>query len=248
MTDIKPYQLCRGADIKCKLYKLLPHDMIALRKYKYCEGLNVLDEKFNPNGYMQPGGLYITSTPLIYYGEDWADLIAEVTLPDDAQVWTEENGRMKTDKLILKKPVSIFEYPWDWPTELKTNCSITRCGYFQTPERLMMAVRVNPDALAWVWGSRLTPDLCMEAVKKDGMLLYYANSCWRLTDEVRHAAIRQNGRALQFVKNPTREMCLDAVHHSADALEYVPASMYSECHLVILRKIAFGMYLSKQLE
>ena len=39
-------------------------------------------------------------------------------------------------------------------------------------------------------------------------------------------AVKQNGKALQFVKNQTLEICLEAVKQNGESLEYVKNKTY----------------------
>lgn len=94
-------KLLTGTDFKdIKLYKILANDFKHYN-YIYKEGLNELptDEPFDPSGDCKAGGLYVTDEP-----EHWMQmgtLIADVTLPPDAKVWTGSHAKYKVDKLML---------------------------------------------------------------------------------------------------------------------------------------------------
>jgi hypothetical protein len=50
--------------------------------------------------------------------------------------------------------------------------------------------------------------ICLEAVKQDGLALQYVKN---QTPEICLEAVKQDGLALKFVENKTPEICLEAV-------------------------------------
>ena len=62
------------------------------------------------------------------------------------------------------------------------------------------------------------PEECLEAVKQNGWALQFVKE---QTEEICLEAVKQNGWALQFVKEQTEEICLAAVKQDGMALEYV---------------------------
>ena len=63
-----------------------------------------------------------------------------------------------------------------------------------------------------------TEELCIEAVKNDGMALQFVKN---QNDILCKLAIQQNGMALQFVKNKTKEICFLAVQQNGMALQFI---------------------------
>ncbi len=63
-----------------------------------------------------------------------------------------------------------------------------------------------------------TPELCLEAVKKDGRALEFVKE---QTPELCLEAVKQTGYALEFVKEQTPELCLEAVKHFGFAIKFV---------------------------
>lgn len=72
----------------------------------------------------------------------------------------------------------------------------------------------------------MTNEICMAAVRRDGVALEYVES---QTDEICLAAVNQNGWSLQFVKNQTEEICLAAVDGYAPALKFVKEQTEEIC-------------------
>ena len=58
----------------------------------------------------------------------------------------------------------------------------------------------------------------LEKVKEDGLALEYVKE---QTPEICWEAVRQNGLALEYVKEQTPEICLEAVRQSGDSVRFV---------------------------
>ena len=58
-------------------------------------------------------------------------------------------------------------------------------------------------------------EVCLEAVKQNGEALEYVKE---QTPEICIAAVKQNGDALQYVKEQTKEICLEAVKQNGYAI------------------------------
>ena len=63
-----------------------------------------------------------------------------------------------------------------------------------------------------------TPEICMEAVKQNGRALQYVRE---QNKDICMEAMKQSGRALQYVNNQTPEICMEAVEQNGLALQYV---------------------------
>jgi hypothetical protein len=68
-----------------------------------------------------------------------------------------------------------------------------------------------------------TEELCIEAVKNNGMSLQFVKN---QTHEICLLAVKQNGMALQFVKNQNQEICLSAVQQNGMALQFITDKEY----------------------
>ena len=79
--------------------------------FKYQEGLNIDTIPFDPTGTCRPGGLYYSSEDIFAF-LDYGDYIAEVEIPEDAQVYEDPSRsirKWKADKIILKERKVITE-------------------------------------------------------------------------------------------------------------------------------------------
>ena len=63
---------------------------------------------------------------------------------------------------------------------------------------------------------------CLEAVKQDGHALQFVKE---QTPEICLEAVKQNGLALQYVIEQTPEICLEAVRQDGLALKYVNSNI-----------------------
>jgi hypothetical protein len=61
---------------------------------------------------------------------------------------------------------------------------------------------------------------CLDAVKKNGMLLKDIPKEWRW-DSIAEVAVKQNGMALQFIDIPDEETCINAVKQNGLAFQFV---------------------------
>ena len=62
------------------------------------------------------------------------------------------------------------------------------------------------------------PEECLEVVKQNGYALQFVKD---QTEEICLEAVKHNGFTLQYVKKQTEEICLEAVKQDIDALVYV---------------------------
>ena len=63
-----------------------------------------------------------------------------------------------------------------------------------------------------------SPEVQMEAVKEDGWAIRYIKNP---TVEVQMAAVKQDGRAIEFIKNPTPEMQMEVVKQDGSAIQHI---------------------------
>ena len=138
----------------------------------------------------------------------------------DGRALADVPHRLKTAKLCAKAVEGCWEALKFVPAELKTE------------ELCLEAIRQNARAFVDCMHAR-TPAICMEAVKRDGLLLRFVpppNRCIfpgavdLRTKDLCLAAVRQNGLALEFVPKElkTPEICLEAVWQNGDARRFVP--------------------------
>ena len=232
--------------------------------YEFKSGLNVDTKQFYPYGECQPGGIYFCDwerLPIwLNYNGNRMCYMRLVTIPDDAQVYKEED-KFKADKLILGERQEISELEiWNdreycaaavelnghilkyLQTEEICMAAVKRNGYElqdvrnQTEEICMEAVRQNGLALEYVFDQ--TEEICLEAVKRNGMALKYVKN---QTEEICLEAVRQNGSALECISNQTEEICMEAVKQNGYALEYVKNQTEEIC-LAAVRQNGTSLY------
>ena len=169
-----------------KFYKILKEDCVH-NGYQFVNGLNIDPVSFNPEGKCSKGGFYFTEYNKIahwlYYTEDLT-YIAEVIIPDDAQVYIEKD-KFKADKFIinLNNKIDIKDH------ECWTNNNFCK-----------IAIQQNGLALQFV--KEQTDELCKLVVQQNGYDLRYVNE---QTEELCKLAVQQNGSALRHVNNQTDE-------------------------------------------
>jgi hypothetical protein len=80
-------------------------------RFRFKTGLNFDHLEFNPVGQCRPGGIYFTDynkrTMWLEYGGKKMHWTRNVTIPDRAQVYV-ENNKFKADKLILSERQLIY--------------------------------------------------------------------------------------------------------------------------------------------
>ncbi len=117
----------------------------------------------------------------------------------------------------------------------------------RTPELCMKAVRENGLMLSEVPASIMSEEICLEAVKDAPQALALAPDGFR-THAVCLAAVGRQGNLLRFVPERLRtaEICMAAVASDGDALSDVPDRLKTpELCLVAVRSSRVGIALSK---
>jgi len=90
---------------------------------------------------------------------------------------------------------------------------------YQSPCVKEIAVKTNPFAI--VYATPLTRELCLKAVKANGMTLEYINTPPFMYDEgIALAAVIQNPMAIKFVHKQTPLVCLEAVRGNGALIEW----------------------------
>lgn len=82
---------------------------------------------------------------------------------------------------------------------------------FRTPTCIAEYAKVRPELLDF------TVDV-LKTVSENGMLLEYVKGY--ASDEIKIAAVKQNGLALKFVENPTEFMCSLAIEQNWESIQY----------------------------
>uniref|UniRef100_UPI0031B5FCDE DUF4116 domain-containing protein n=1 Tax=Clostridioides difficile TaxID=1496 RepID=UPI0031B5FCDE len=73
---------------------------------------------------------------------------------------------------------------------------------------------------------RLNYEACVEIVKKNGLMVQFfkwdkLNLTQEQIEEICLVAVKEDGRALEYINNPTKDMCIEAIKKNALSLEYV---------------------------
>ena len=87
-----------------KVYYKVTNEQECHNGYRYKDGLNILEEKFNdnPNASCVAGGFYFTDYEHLPRFFEYGTWIREVTIPTDARVVKDPEGdKWRTDKIIL---------------------------------------------------------------------------------------------------------------------------------------------------
>lgn len=184
-----------------KLLKVLSEDQIHYG-FGYKLGLNIDTKVFDPSDKCKAGGLYFTTEKNIRDYLSHGPKIAEIGVPDDARVYIEER-KFKSDKIVI---ISITDVPSFFQKEVN--------------EKPLEYIRYDPNLLPYVKNQapELYRELCIEAVKQNGMALYHVK---KQTPELCLIAVKRNACALKYVKDQTPEICMAAVEKNREAFGYV---------------------------
>ena len=169
--------------------------------FEFKSGLNVDIIPFNPKDSCRAGGIYFCElgklSKWLEYGYQKMYYARYVSIPDDAQVYEEED-KWKADSLVLGEREEISKLRvWD------------------DEKYCMEAVRQNGSALQYVRDQRET--ICLEAVRENGYALKYVNN---QTEEISLEAVKESGLALKYVRDRTEEICRVAMEEEFYALQY----------------------------
>jgi hypothetical protein len=88
----------------------------------------------------------------------------------------------------------------------------------QTEDTLLDYVDDDGLCLEYIDEKAQTPDICLYAVRQNGRALQYVKNPTPLME---HEAVRQTGRAVAFVREQTRDLCVAAVKQNGLWLKYV---------------------------
>ena len=146
--------------------------------FQYKLGINIITKNFNPLNNNELNGLYFTDRyNIIKYLRYYDIYIAELTIPDDAQVYRDPNEDIwKSDKFIINKYYPINEWA-GWNDEknriraIKNNDQMLKyiSEEFKTKELCELAVNQNGNALEWVPEYLKNKELCLKAVELNNL-------------------------------------------------------------------------------
>jgi hypothetical protein len=109
---------------------------------------------------------------------------------------------------------------------------IAKLGYIMcipkevvTEDMYIEVVKYNGYLFTSIPKTKITPLICLEAVKKSGDILRHINE---QTEELCLEAVRQYGRALEYVNHKTYSICMEAIKQNSSAFKYVPNTFLTE--------------------
>jgi hypothetical protein len=151
------------------------------------------------------------------------------------------NQKLEYCLIALKKNGCAIKYIKDQTPELCL-AAVNMYGFAlrEIKERpydlCLTAVKKDGSAIKYVPYNLLNYELCLEAVKGFAYELKFILKCKsenkiNLTDEQINdlyiAALNKNGTSLEYIANPTYELCLFAVKSNGQALKYVPNNVFT---------------------
>jgi hypothetical protein len=98
------------------------------------------------------------------------------------------------------------------------------CNEEQTEEICLEAVKHNGLLLRYV--KEQTKEICLEAVKEDERALQIVEE---QTEEICLESVKKNGGSLQFVKKQTEQICLEAIKQNVNSLQFVKEKTEQIC-------------------
>lgn len=219
----------------------LTNDNECHRGFRYRNGVNQLppDEKFNPSGDCEPGGLYFfTEEQLEKYESNAAGVcnlkwIRQVSFdhPDvrNARIYVNPgNGKCKCDKFFLGQRKKFFINDYVVVTPENVSSFLARHIRWTSELALVAVKRIHHySVLSYI--PETIPDyreICLVAVQHDGYALPFVPMILR-DREMHEVAVKTTGMALQFVPGALRDekMCLAAVQQDGYALQFVPEAL-----------------------
>jgi hypothetical protein len=199
--------------------------------YRYKEGLNCLDGKFNSDNICGSGGLYFCDEKdigkWISYSDKVMYYIWDVTLLDDSKL-VDMGDKLKTDKFILQNKRTIWDDNELCKLAVQQNGDFFRFVKNQTEEICKLAVQEKCCALMYV--EEQTEEICKLAVQNNYLALQYIKN---QTEEICKLAVQHYGEALKFVREQTEEICKLAVQQNGHALRWVKNQTEEICKLAV---------------
>lgn len=223
-------------------------------EFQFKDGLNIDTKDFRTD-IICDYGLYFTDYDNMHrwidYGYYIMRYIRKVTIPNDARVCIENNGKYKTDKFILSSREAIENEIYLKVVKTNSDIIISMPDFLKTKEICLEAIKQDINMLEYIpeylknkeiyleivkqYGNKLRDvpkhlsdgEICLEAVKENGCALQYVSESLQNYTLCIQEAIKQNGYALQYVPDAFKDykICLKAVKQNGYALYYVPNAL-----------------------
>jgi len=175
--------------------------------FQYQEGLNIDTNPLN-NLMCSAGGLYLTFGDCfhkwLYYNYMMMTYIWDVEIPDEAQVFREDDTKIKADRLILTNRRLIKDMK-EW----------SNVAFLEEAHRYN---GLSFGGLAWIYNDKPTLQLAM--VQYDKSLI---KDIKNPTEELQLIAVQSNGRLIEHLKDPSEAVQLAAVQQDGHAISFIPS-------------------------
>jgi len=207
-----------------------------LKGYHIKTGLNIDIDKFND------GEICFTNLASFDIWYIFANMVAIITIPDDAKVYCDVL-KANADKILISERMTFPQFfetikKEMWIELIKENGLMLKFVPIdlRIVELCEIAVKQNGLALEYVPINLRTKELCTSAVKKHGYALSHIPQELR-TNELCEIAVKQNGLALEDIPQElrTNELCEIAVKQKGLALEHVPQELITNemCEIAV---------------
>lgn len=218
-------------------YKILNADLNHYG-FQYKLGLNIDDKPFNHSGSCQSGGFYYTNKEHLHKYLSYGCYIADVVVPDDAQIYAEpDNTKWKADKIIITKITWIGDHELWQDSAFLSTINIKNYDYTCltcNSSELMLKIKRAPLSIMFV--KNQTENLCMLAITQNYAALQYIKV---QTETMCLIAVLLNSEALQYVKHQTEKVCIAAVARNFHTLRLVKKPTKKICAIAITKNLAY---------
>lgn len=227
-----------------KFYKFLNDDLIH-NNFVYDLGLNTDTETFNPDGECLAGGLYFCEEIQCHlFWNTCGSKLGSVSIPDDAQVYVEKYS-FKVDKIIINDVIDFVDVPDKfWIDNIFDRYeSVVEYAKYHL-EKAVNAYIEKADTLQYSNSIKIHIDKeCALIAKQNCLVLEFIKEP---THEMCMKAVGQNGLVLKYIKHPTTEMYEIAVKENGLALAYVGVENQTSnlCGLAVKQNMLASQFVS----
>lgn len=242
---------------RTKMYYKIVNSSMKHYKHQYRLGLNVDEEPFLPQGYCLGGGLYFTTAEHLYNFVSFGNRVAEITIPDDAQVYRESDGmKFKADKIYIHRFVSLYRHPIAdeifWHNVVTTNfrwlkhvpkIHRTKNFYHRLIRNYPMLIHSMPEEF------HTDDDICELLIKSPYVFSHIPEKFQ--TKEILLKVAYENPNIIEYATEifkkrqlsmpeelKTKEFCQFAINNNPKNIAYVPADVIKDldCVDAIIKK------------
>jgi hypothetical protein len=187
--------------------------------FQYKEGLNVDILPFNYDTICGAGGLYFTTIEHVYKFLEYGPYIADVEIPEDAQV-VHLNDKSKADKIIITN-IRRWENVLNIHDAVIANHVNIIFITNQTEELHSLVDKCG--CIAFKYCNNPSPISQLNAVNANSNnIRHIANP----SEEVKRVAITNNPATLRYITNPSIENIMDCLNLDGKSITYVKNPSY----------------------